>query len=122
MNSQLTPLVPPALDVVDEVGREGMSRRAEKRLPERIGRYRAVGGAQVSFVSLQNFVQILYGNSLPPSVPSLRRDQRDGLGGQHGAGLRGGSRRGPGGTGPPAAWGPGKFCAVAIFVQILYGY
>ena len=58
---------------------------AEKRLPERTGRYQAVGGTQVSFVSLQNFVQILYGNSLPPSFPSLRRDQRDGLGGQHGA-------------------------------------
>ena len=63
----------------------GMSRsRAEKKLPERTGRYQAVGGTQVSFVSLQNFVQILYGNSLPPSLPSLRRDQRDGLGGQHG--------------------------------------
>ena len=37
----------PSFDVVDETGQEGMSRRAEKRLPERTGKYRAIGGAQV---------------------------------------------------------------------------
>ena len=75
MNSHVTPVFPPVLDLVNETGREGMSRRAEKRLPERTGRYRAVGGSQVSFLSLQNFVQIFYltltRNSLPPSLPSF---------------------------------------------------
>ena len=59
--------------MINETGREGMSRRAEKRLPERTGKYRAVGGKQVSFVSLKNFVQIFYStcNSLPPSLLSF---------------------------------------------------
>ena len=73
MNSQLTSVIPPVLDVVNETGREGMSRRAEKRLPERTERYRAVGGAQVSFLLLQNFVQIFYltaTHSRHPSRPS----------------------------------------------------
>ena len=50
-----------------------MACRAEKRLPKRTGKYRAVGGAQVSFVSLKKFVQIFYltRNSLPPSLPSF---------------------------------------------------
>ena len=50
----------PSFDVVDETGQEGISRRAEKRLPERTGKYRAVGSVQVSFLSLKNFVQIFY--------------------------------------------------------------
>ena len=36
----------PSFDVVDEAGREGMARRAERRLTERAGRYRADGGAR----------------------------------------------------------------------------
>ena len=63
----------PSFDVVDVTGQEGMSRRAEKRLPERTGKYPAVGGAQVSFVSLKIFVQIFYltCNLLLPSLLSF---------------------------------------------------
>ena len=50
----------PSFVVVDETGQEGMSRRAEKRLPERTGKYRAVSGAQVCFMSLKKIVQIFY--------------------------------------------------------------
>ena len=63
----------PSFDVVDETGQEGTLCRAEKRLPERTGKYWAVDGTQVSFVLLKNFVQIIYltRNSLPlPSRPS----------------------------------------------------
>ena len=32
--------------MINETGREGMARRAERRLSERAGRYRADGGAR----------------------------------------------------------------------------
>ena len=35
----------PSFDMVNEMGREGMARRAERRRSERAGRYWAGGGA-----------------------------------------------------------------------------
>ena len=63
-----------------------MARKAERRLAERAGRYRAADGARVSFVSFPTIVHILRvllaTHSLIP--PVLRRGRQDRPEGQHG--------------------------------------
>ena len=103
------------------MGREGMSRRAEKRLPERTGRYRAVDGAQVSFLLLKNIVQIFYltRNALPPSLPSFDVVDETGQEGM----LRRAKKRLPERTGKYRAVGGAaqvSFLLLKNFVQIFY--